>query len=88
MMKQPVGKQNSWRPDRRRPICFETEHIEERMILVGVDTGNPDAAERSLDELQDLAKDCRGAKTAGRLIQVKGQCASCNLYRQEENWKN
>lgn len=49
---------------------FETEHIEERMILVGVDTGNPDAAERSLDELQDLAKTA-GAKTAGRLIQAR-----------------
>ena len=49
---------------------FETEHIEERMILVGVDTGNPDAAERSLDELQDLAEPA-GAKTAGRLIQVR-----------------
>ena len=49
---------------------FETEHIEERMILVGVDTGNPDAAGRSLDELQDLAKTA-GAKTAGRLIQVR-----------------
>lgn len=49
---------------------FETEHIEERMILVGVDMGNPDAAERSLDELQDLAKTA-GAKTAGRLIQAR-----------------
>ena len=49
---------------------FETEYIEERMILVGVDTGNPDAAERSLDELQDLAKTA-GAKTAGRLIQAR-----------------
>ena len=49
---------------------FETEHIEERMILVGVDTGNPDAAGRSLDELQDLAKTA-GAKTAGRLIQAR-----------------
>ena len=49
---------------------FETEHIEERMILVGVDTGNPDAAGRSLDELQDLAKTA-GAKTSGRLIQVR-----------------
>lgn len=49
---------------------FETEHIEERMILVGVDTGNPEAAERSLDELADLAKTA-GAQTAGRLIQAR-----------------
>ena len=35
---------------------FETEHMKERMILVGVDTGSPEAAERSLDELEDLAE--------------------------------
>lgn len=49
---------------------FETEHIKERMILVGVDTGNPEAAERSLDELEDLAETA-GAQTAGRLIQAR-----------------
>lgn len=49
---------------------FETEHIKERMILVGVDTGSPEAAERSLDELADLAKTA-GAQTAGRLIQAR-----------------
>ena len=49
---------------------FETEHIKERMILVGVDTGSPEAAERSLDELADLAETA-GAQTAGRLIQAR-----------------
>ena len=49
---------------------FETEHIKERMILVGVDTGNPEAAERALDELEDLAETA-GAQTAGRLIQAR-----------------
>ena len=49
---------------------FETEHIKERMILVGVDTGSPEAAERSLDELEDLAETA-GAQTAGRLIQAR-----------------
>lgn len=49
---------------------FETEHIEERMILVGVDTGNPEAAGRSLDELADLAKTA-GARVEGRLLQTR-----------------
>ena len=49
---------------------FETEHIKERMILVGVDTGSPEAAEQSLDELADLAETA-GAQTAGRLIQAR-----------------
>ena len=49
---------------------FETEHIKEQMILVGVDTGSPEAAERSLDELADLAETA-GAQTAGRLIQAR-----------------
>ena len=49
---------------------FETEHMKERMILVGVDTGSPEAAQRSLDELADLAETA-GAQTAGRLIQAR-----------------
>ena len=49
---------------------FETEHIKERMILVGVDTGSPETAARSLDELADLAETA-GAQTAGRLIQAR-----------------
>lgn len=49
---------------------YEMEHIEEKVILVGVDTGNADAASRSLDELADLAKTA-GAEVAGRIIQVR-----------------
>lgn len=48
----------------------ETEHIEEKVILVGIDTGNPDQAERSLDELAELARTA-GAEVAGRLIQAR-----------------
>lgn len=48
----------------------ETEHIEEKVILVGIDTGNPDQAQRSLDELAELAKTA-GAEVAGRLIQAR-----------------
>ena len=48
----------------------ETEHIEEKVILAGIDTGNPDQAQRSLDELAELAKTA-GAEVAGRLIQAR-----------------
>lgn len=48
----------------------ETEHIEEKVILVGIDTGNPDQAQRFLDELAELAKTA-GAEVAGRLIQAR-----------------
>lgn len=42
----------------------------ERAILVGVDTGDGQLAERSLDELAKLAKTA-GAEVAGRLIQTR-----------------
>ena len=49
---------------------YDMERIEETVILVGIDTGDGDAAERSLDELEELAKTA-GAKVAGRLIQAR-----------------
>ena len=48
----------------------ETEHIDEKVILVGLDTGNTETAQRSLDELAELAKTA-GAQVAGRLIQAR-----------------
>ena len=48
----------------------ETEHIEEKVILVGIDTGNPDQAQQSLDELAELAKTA-GAEVVGQLIQAR-----------------
>lgn len=48
----------------------ETEHIDEKVILVGLDTGNTETAKRSLDELAELAKTA-GAQVAGRLIQAR-----------------
>ena len=49
---------------------YEMEQIDERVILVGIDTGNEDAANRSLDELSELAKTAKAA-VAGRLIQPR-----------------
>ena len=49
---------------------YEREQIDERVILVGIDTGNEDAANRSLDELSELAKTAKAA-VVGRLIQPR-----------------
>ena len=49
---------------------YELEQIDERVILVGIDTGNEDAANRSLDELSELAKTAKAA-VVGRLIQPR-----------------
>lgn len=49
---------------------YEMEQIDERVILVGVDMGNEDAANRSLDELSELAKTAK-AVVVGRLIQPR-----------------
>lgn len=49
---------------------YEMEQLDERVILVGIDTGNEDAANRSLDELSELAKTAKAA-VVGRLIQPR-----------------
>lgn len=49
---------------------YEMEQIDERVILVGIDTGNEDAANRSLDELSEVAKTAKAA-VVGRLIQPR-----------------
>ena len=49
---------------------YAMEQIDERVILVGIDTGNEDAANRSLDELSELAKTAKAA-VVGRLIQPR-----------------
>ena len=49
---------------------YEMEQIDERVILVGIVTGNEDAANRSLDELSELAKTAKAA-VVGRLIQPR-----------------
>ena len=49
---------------------YEMEQIDERLILVGIDTGKEDAANRSLAELSELAKTAKAA-VVGRLIQPR-----------------
>lgn len=49
---------------------YETDKIEEKVILVGVDTGGAESEESSLDELAELARTA-GAQVAGRLIQAR-----------------
>lgn len=61
-----LGGLKKWRKCR----MYEMEQIEEKVILVGVDTGDGEAAKRSLDELADLAETA-GAEVAGRLIQAR-----------------
>lgn len=48
------------------------QEVEERVILVGVSTGEGDDTEQSLDELEELAKTA-GAITVGRVIQNREQ---------------
>ena len=48
------------------------EEVEERVILVGVSTGEGDDTVQSLDELEELAKTA-GAVTVGRVIQNREQ---------------
>lgn len=49
---------------------FQMDDIEEKVILVGVETGGEEPAEQSLDELAELAKTA-GASVAGCLIQTR-----------------
>ena len=54
------------------------DDIRERVILVGVDTEGGETAERSLDELAELAATA-GAEVAGRLIQTR-ECVHPATY--------
>ena len=47
---------------------FKTETIQERVLLIGVRTGEADDTDGSLDELEELVKTA-GAMTVGRVIQ-------------------
>lgn len=60
------------------------DEIKERVILVAVDTDGSDQAERSLDELGELAKTA-GAEVVGRMIQPREKYPSGNLYRKRKD---
>lgn len=51
---------------------YEIEEVTERVILVGVQTGNGDDTWESLEELEELAKTA-GAQTVGKIIQNREQ---------------
>lgn len=57
---------------------YNMDDIRERVILVGVDTEGGETAERSLDELAELAATA-GADVAGRLIQTR-ECVHPATY--------
>ena len=61
----------------------QKEHVE-RVILVGIQTGDSDPAEASLDELGELAKTAGGGR--GRQDDPEpGADASGNLYRKRKD---
>lgn len=57
---------------------YNMDDIRERIILVGVDTEGGETAERSLDELAELAATA-GAEVTGRLIQTR-ECVHPATY--------
>lgn len=57
---------------------YNMDDIRERVILVGVDTEGGETAERSLDELEELAATA-GAEVTGRLIQTR-ECVHPATY--------
>ena len=57
---------------------YNMDDIRERVILVGVDTEGGESAERSLDELAELAATA-GAEVTGRLIQTR-ECVHPATY--------
>ena len=67
---------------------YEMEQIDERVILVGIDTGNEDAANRSLDELSEIPAKTAEAAVVGRLIQPRESARSGNIYRARQIDRN
>lgn len=62
---------NRKRVGQKMELYEQKEHVE-RVILVGIQTGDSDPAEASLDELGELAKTA-GAVVVGRMIQNREQ---------------
>ena len=65
-------KRNFWRQDKAQRIrgayMIELKEDIEKVILVGVSVDDTDDTEKSLDELEELAKTA-GAVTVGRVVQ-------------------
>ena len=65
---------------------YDFKEIQERVILVGVQTDIGDDVEASLDELQELAETA-GAETAAKVIQNReavhpgSKCNSITIYK-------
>lgn len=62
---------------------YDFKEIQERVILVGVQTDIGDDVEASLDELQELAETA-GAETAAKVSEQRSS-TSGNLYRKRQN---
>ena len=59
---------------------YEMEQIDERVILVGIDTGNEDAANRSLD---GIGENCKSG-CSRQADPAKRERASGNIYRERQ----
>lgn len=62
---------------------YEMEQIDERVILVGIDTGNEDAANRSLDEPFGIGENCKSG-CSRQADPAKRERASGNIYRERQ----
>lgn len=60
---------------------YDFKEIEERVILIGVQTEQDEDVAASLDELEELAATA-GAVTVGKVIQNREAVHPGNLYRQ------
>ena len=65
-------KQNFWKRDKDMAEMIELSKEIEKVILVGVSVEENDDTEKSLDELEELARTA-GAVTVGRVIQNREQ---------------
>ena len=71
-MRKQKKKQNFWKRDRSMAEMIELSKEIEKVILVGVSVEENDDTEKSLDELEELARTA-GAVTVGRVIQKREQ---------------
>ena len=75
---------NRKRVGQKMELYEQKEHVE-RVILVGIQTGDSDSAEASLDELGELAKTA-GAVVVGRMIQNREQMHPATYIGKGRSW--